>query len=48
MTLFEPNQSKPRPPLHSKIVDRELGLVAILGAVAALVGVVYLLSFLGD
>jgi hypothetical protein len=47
MTLFEPNQSKHQP-LHSKTVERELGLVAIVGAVAALVGVVYLLSFLGD
>ena len=48
MTLFEPSPPDDRPPLHSKAVQRELGLVFLLGAAAALIGVIYLLSFLGD
>jgi len=48
MTLFEPSPPDDRPPLHSKVFEREMGLVFLLGAAAALVGVVYLLSFLGD
>jgi hypothetical protein len=48
MTLFEPSEPDNRPPLHPKAVERELGVGFFLGAVAALVGVIYLLSFLGD
>jgi hypothetical protein len=48
MTLFEPSPPDDRPPLHSKAVEREMGVVFFLGAAAALVGVIYLLSFLGD
>jgi len=48
MTLFEPSPPDNRPPLHSKPVQRELGMVFFLGAAAALVGVIYLLSWLGD
>jgi hypothetical protein len=48
MTLFGPSEPDDRPPLHSKAVNRGMGLVFILGAAAALVGVIYLLNFLGD
>ena len=48
MTLFEPSPPDNRPSLHSKLVQRELGMVFFLGAAAALVGVIYLLSWLGD
>jgi hypothetical protein len=48
MTLFEPSEPDGRPPLHSKVVEREMGVAFFLGAAAALVGVIYLLSFLGD
>jgi hypothetical protein len=45
MTLFEPREPDHRLPLHSKA----MGVVFFLGAVAALAGVVYLLSVLmGD
>jgi hypothetical protein len=44
-SIYEPDD-KPR--LHSKLVEREVGVVFLLGAAAALVGVIYLLSFLGD
>jgi hypothetical protein len=48
MTLFEPSPPDDRPPLHSKAFDREMGLLFICGSVAAIIGVIYLLSFLGD
>jgi hypothetical protein len=48
VTLFGPSEPDDRPPLHSKAVDRWMGLVFFLGAAAALVGVIYFLSFLGD
>jgi hypothetical protein len=48
MTLFEPSPPDDRPPLHTKAFERERGVVFFLGAAAALVGVIYLLSFLGD
>jgi hypothetical protein len=48
MTLFEPSPPDDRPPLHSKPVQRELGLVFFLGAAGVLIGVIYLLSWLGD
>jgi hypothetical protein len=35
-------------PIHSKFFEREMGVVFFLGVVAALIGVIYLLSFLGD
>jgi hypothetical protein len=44
-SIYEPDD-KPR--LRSKLVEREVGVVFLLGAAAALVGVIYLLSFLGD
>jgi hypothetical protein len=47
MTLLEPREPDDRPPLHSKAFNREMGVVFILGAAAALAGVIYLLSFLG-
>jgi hypothetical protein len=34
--------------IFSKLVERELGVVYFLAAAAALIGVIYLLSFLGD
>lgn len=48
MTLFEPREPNHGPPLHSKAFEREMAVVVILGAAAVLVGVIYLLSFLGD
>jgi len=48
MTLFEPSPPDERPPLHSKVFEREMGVLFFLGTAAALVGVIYLLSFLGD
>jgi hypothetical protein len=48
MTLFGPSQPDDRPPLHSKAFNRWMGLVFFLGAVAALIGLIYLLNFLGD
>jgi hypothetical protein len=48
VTLFEPSPPDDRPPLHSKTFEREMGVVFFLGTAAALVGVIYLLSFLGD
>ena len=48
MTLFEPSGSDDRPPLHSKAFERRMGVVTFLGAAVALVGLIYLLSFLGD
>jgi hypothetical protein len=47
MTLLEPREPDDRPALHSKAFNREMGVVFLLGAAAALVGIVYLLSFLG-
>ena len=43
---YEP--SKRRRSIFSKLVEREIGVVYFLGTIAALVGVIYLLSFLGD
>ena len=37
-----------RRPIHSKFFENEMGVVFFLGAAAALIGVIYLLSFLGD
>jgi hypothetical protein len=34
--------------IFSKLVEKELGMVFFLGTIAALIGVIYLLSFLGD
>ena len=54
MMLFEPHEPDDRPPLHSKTFERErerereMGLLFFCGSAAALVGVIYLLSFLGD
>ena len=52
MTLFEPHKPDDRPPLHSKTFERERererGLLFFCGSAAALIGVIYLLSFLGD
>jgi hypothetical protein len=48
MTLFEPSPPDDRPPLHSKAFQREMGVVFFLGTAAALVGLIYLLGFLGD
>jgi len=47
MTLFEPSPPDDRQPLHSKTFEREMGLV-FCGPAAALIGFIYLLSFLGD
>jgi hypothetical protein len=44
--IFKPPDD--RPPLDSKPVERGMGVVFLLGAAAALIGVIYLLSFLGD
>ena len=44
MTLFEPSEPDDRPPLHSKAFVREMGVVFFLGAAAAVVAVIYLLS----
>jgi hypothetical protein len=48
MTLFEPSEPDDRPPLHSKKTERVLALFFFLAPVLALVGILYLLSFLGD
>ena len=48
MTLFEPSGPDDRPPLHSQAFQRGMGVVTFLGAAVALVGLIYLLSFLGD
>jgi hypothetical protein len=48
MTLFEPSEPDDRLPLHSKAFEREMGLLFFCGSAAALIGVIYLLSFLGD
>jgi hypothetical protein len=48
MTLFEPSPPDDRPLPHSKNFEREMGLVFFCGSAAALIGVIYLLSFLGD
>jgi hypothetical protein len=42
--VFKPRDDKP--PLDP--VQRGMGVVFLLGAAAALIGVIYLLSFLGD
>jgi hypothetical protein len=42
-----PNTNTKRP-IHSKFFEKEMGLLFFLGAAAALIGVIYLLSFLGD
>ena len=39
---------EPRRSIESKLFEREMGVLALLGPALALVGVVYLLSFLGD
>jgi hypothetical protein len=44
--IFKPRDD--RPPLDSNPVQRAMGAVFFLGAAAALIGVIYLLSFLGD
>jgi hypothetical protein len=48
VTLFEPTPPDDRPPLHSKAFEREMGVLFILGPALVFVGLVYLLSFLGD
>ena len=48
LVLFEPNEPDNRPPIHSKAYERGTGLLFFLGAAAALLAVIYLLSFLGD
>jgi hypothetical protein len=48
VSLFEPSKPDDRPHLHSKRSEREMGVAFFLGAAAALVAVIYLLSFLGD
>jgi hypothetical protein len=48
MSLFEPKEPDDRPPLHSKAFETEMGLLFFCGSAAALIGVIYLLSFLGD
>ena len=39
---------EPRRSVESRLFEREMGVLALLGPALALVGVVYLLSFLGD
>jgi hypothetical protein len=39
---------EPEGPIRSKAYEREMGLLFFVGAIAALIGVIYLLSFLGD
>jgi hypothetical protein len=39
---------EPRRSIESKLFEREMGAFALLGPALALVGLVYLLSFLGD
>jgi hypothetical protein len=48
MTLFEPSGPDDRPPPHSKAFEREIGVAFVLGTAAVFVGIIYLLSFLGD
>jgi hypothetical protein len=48
MTLFEPGKPENRRPLHSKIFEREMGLLFFLGTVGVLIGLIYLLAYLGD
>ena len=48
MTLFEPSKPDDRPPLHSKETERVMALFFFLGPALALVGLIYLLGFLGD
>jgi len=43
---YEP--SKRRRSIYSKLVERELGVLFLLGPALAIIGLVYLLSFLGD
>jgi len=44
--LTQPNE--PGGPIRSKAYEREMGLLFFVGTVAALIGLIYLLSFLGD
>jgi hypothetical protein len=44
----EPHESGDRPPLHSKTFERTTGLLAVFGTASALIGLIYLLAFLGD
>jgi hypothetical protein len=37
-----------RPPNHSRATERVVGLLFFLGPVLALIGIIYLLGFLGD
>jgi hypothetical protein len=46
--IFKRSETDDRPSLHSKPVERGIGIVFLLGAAVAIVGVIYLLSFLGD
>ena len=48
MSLFEPSKPDNRPPLHSKAYERKMGLLFLLGPALALIGLIYLLGFLGD
>jgi len=48
MSLFESNKPADRPPAHSKPFEREMGLLFLLGPALALIGLIYLLGFLGD
>jgi hypothetical protein len=48
MSLFGRNEPEDRPPAHSKPFERKVGLLFLLGPVLALVGLIYLLGFLGD
>jgi hypothetical protein len=48
MSLFEPSKPEGKPPAHSKTFEREIGLLAVLGPALVLIGLIYLLSFLGD
>jgi hypothetical protein len=44
MTLFEPREPDRREPLHSKAFERKMGVIFLLGAAAALLGIIYLLG----
>jgi hypothetical protein len=44
----EPSPPDDKPPLRSKAFQRAMGVVFFLGTAGALVGLIYLLSFLGD
>jgi hypothetical protein len=46
MTLFEPPEPNDRPPLNSTTFERKMRLLIVGGAIAALVGVIYLVAFL--